>query len=89
VPTADEAGVRNFVVLVWYGLFAPGRTTPDIVGRVSREVLKALAADDLKEKFAAMGVDPWPGRPEELESLVRSETARFAAVIKGIGLRLD
>src|SRR5262245_13808581 len=89
VPTAKEGGVDNFVVLVWYGLFAPGRTTPDVVGRVSREALKALESADVREKFAAMGVDPWPGRPEQLESLVRSETARFGTVIKGINLKLD
>jgi tripartite-type tricarboxylate transporter receptor subunit TctC len=89
VPTAKEAGVDNFVVTVWYGMFAPGRTTPDIVGRMSREVLKALESADLREKLIAMGVDPWPGPPQQLESLVRSETARYAAVIKSIGLRLD
>jgi len=89
VPTAKEAGVDNFVVTVWYGMFAPGRTPVDIVGRVSREMLKALESADVREKLAAMDVEPWPGRPEQLESLVRSETARYAAVIKSIGLRLD
>jgi tripartite-type tricarboxylate transporter receptor subunit TctC len=89
VPTAGEAGVDNFVVPVWYGMFAPARTPADIVGRVSREILKALDSADLREKFAAMGVDPWPGNPQQLESLVRSETARYGEVIKGIGLRLD
>jgi tripartite-type tricarboxylate transporter receptor subunit TctC len=89
VPTAKEAGVDNFVVTVWYGMFAPGRTPPDIVGRVSREILKALESADLRDRLTAMGVEPWPGRPEQLESLVRSETARYAAVIKSIGLKLD
>jgi tripartite-type tricarboxylate transporter receptor subunit TctC len=89
VPTSGEAGVDNFVVPVWYGMFAPTRTPADIVGRVSREILKALDSADLREKFAAMGVDPWPGNPQQLESLVRSETARYGEVIRGIGLRLD
>jgi tripartite-type tricarboxylate transporter receptor subunit TctC len=89
VPTAGEAGVDNFVVPVWYGMFAPARTPADIVSRVSREILKALDSADLREKFAAMGVDPWPGSPEQLQSLVRSETARYGEVIRGIGLRLD
>jgi tripartite-type tricarboxylate transporter receptor subunit TctC len=89
VPTAGEGGVDNFVVPVWYGMFAPARTPADIVSRVSREILKALDSADLREKFAAMGVDPWPGSPEQLQSLVRSETARYGEVIRGIGLRLD
>jgi tripartite-type tricarboxylate transporter receptor subunit TctC len=89
VPTAKEGGVDNFVVTVWYGLFAPSRTPPEIVTRVSREAIKALESPDLRERLTAIGVDPWPGSPEELERLVRSETARYATVIKGIGLRLD
>jgi hypothetical protein len=36
-----------------------------------------------------MGVDPWPGTPEELADLVRNETARYSKLIKSIGLRLD
>ena len=71
------------------GMFAPARTPTDIVGRVSAEILKALDSADLRDRFAAMGVDPWPGRPGELESLVRSETLRYGEVIRGIGLRLD
>lgn len=89
VPTTKEAGVDNFEVAVWYGMFAPARTPPEIVARLSREVIKALEAPDLRERLTAMGVDPWPGTPEELAGLVRSETARYAAVIRSIGLRLD
>jgi tripartite-type tricarboxylate transporter receptor subunit TctC len=89
VPTAKEAGVDNFVVSIWYGMFAPARTPPDIVARLSREVIKALESPDLRERLTALGVDPWPGTPEELASLVRSETARYAILIKSIGLRLD
>jgi tripartite-type tricarboxylate transporter receptor subunit TctC len=89
VPTAKEAGVDDFVVSVWYGLFAPARTPPDIVIRLGQEIIRALEAPDLRERLTAIGVDPWPGTPEELGSLVRSETARYAAVIRGIGLRLD
>jgi len=89
VPTAKEAGVDNFVVSLWYGMFAPARTPPEIVARLSREVIRALAAPDLRDRLTAMGVDPWPGTPEDLAALVRSETARYASLIKSIGLRLD
>jgi tripartite-type tricarboxylate transporter receptor subunit TctC len=89
VPTAKEAGVDNFVVSIWYGVFAPARTPPDIVARLSRDIIKALESPELRKQLAAMGVDPWPGTPEQLASLVRSETARYAKIIKSIGLRLD
>jgi len=63
--------------------------TPEIVARLNREVTRALESPDLRKQLAAMGVDPWPGTPERLASLVHSETARYAKVIKSIGLRLD
>ena len=68
---------------------APAQTPRDIVARLSREVIKALESPDLRERLTAIGVDPWPGTPEELASLLRSETARYATIIKSIGLRLD
>jgi len=89
VPTAKEAGVDNFVVSLWYGMFAPARTPRDIIERLSREVIKALESPDLRKRLTAMGVDPWPGTAEELASLVRSETARYAKLIRSIGLRVD
>lgn len=89
VPTAKEAGVDDFVVSIWYGMFAPARTPRDIVARLSREVIKALEAPDLRERLTALGIDPWPGTPEQLASLVRSETARYASIIKSAGLRMD
>ena len=89
VPTAKEAGVDNFVVTVWYGLFAPAGTPRGIVDRLSRETIRALESPDLRKQLENMGVDPWPGTPDELESLTRSETARYATLIRSIGLRLD
>jgi tripartite-type tricarboxylate transporter receptor subunit TctC len=89
VPTTKEAGVDNFVVTVWYGMFAPAGTPRAIVERLAREAIRALESPELRRQLDVMGVAPWPGTPAELESLVRSETARFASLIKSIGLRLD
>ena len=87
VPTAKEAGVDNFVMPIWFGMFAPAATPRDILARLNREVTKAMAAPDFRERLASAGVDPWLGSPEELGTLVRNETARYAAIIKKAGLR--
>ena len=89
VPTAKEAGLDNFVVSIWYVMLAPTRTPPDIIVRLNREITKALEAPELRERLIASGIDPWPGTPEQSASLVRSETARYASIIKSLGLRLD
>ena len=68
-------------------MFAPAATPRDILARLNREVTKAMAAPDFRERLASAGVDPWLGSPEELGTLVRNETARYAAIIKKAGLR--
>ncbi len=87
VPTAKEAGVDNFVMPIWFGMFAPAATPRDIIARLNREVTKAMAAPDFRERLAAAGVEPWLGTPDELAALVRTETARYAAIIKRAGLK--
>ena len=47
----------------------------------------AMAAPDFRERLASAGVEPWLGTPEELATLVRNETARYAAIIKRAGLK--
>jgi tripartite-type tricarboxylate transporter receptor subunit TctC len=89
VPTSKEAGVDDFVVPVWYAMLAPAKTPPDIITRLSREVVKAIDSPEISKQLTAMGVDPWPGTADELAALVKSETARYSKLIKSIGLRLN
>ena len=86
VPTTKEAGVDNFTMPLWYGMFAPAATPRDIVARLSREVIRALEAPDLRERLAALGVEPWPGTPEQLGELLRTEIPRYAAIVRSAGL---
>jgi tripartite-type tricarboxylate transporter receptor subunit TctC len=89
VPTAKEAGVDNFVMPIWYAMFAPAATPRDIVLRLNQEINRALDAPDLRERLTAAGVDPWPGTPDDLARLVKNETARYAAIAKKAGLRAE
>lgn len=89
VPTAKEAGVDNFTMSIWYGMLAPAGTPRDIVSRLSREVIKALESPDFRSRLTAIGIDPWPGTPEQLADLLRSETARYATIIRSAGLRRE
>lgn len=82
VPTAKEAGVDDFVVSIWYGILAPAGTPRDVISRLNTEIHKALASADLKQRLAASGVDPLTSTPEEFASHIRSETVRYAKIIK-------
>jgi len=86
VPTAIEAGVPGLTLTVWYGMFAPAATPREIVTRLNRELVKALETPDLRERLAAIGVDPWPGTPEQLGELLRSEIETFGRVVRAANL---
>ncbi len=89
VPTSKEAGVDHFTISIWYGLFAPAGTPREVVARLTREVTRALEAPDLRSRMSGSGIDPWPGSADELASLLRSETARYAKLIRAAGLPLQ
>jgi len=55
--------------------------------RLNREITKALNAPALKKRLVNLGIQPWPGSPEEFASLVRSERKRFAQLISGAGIK--
>ena len=56
---------------------------------LDREITKALEAPDLRKRLIASGIEPWPGAPKQSASLVRGETARYAGIVRSLGLRLD
>lgn len=86
VPTGIEAGVAGFTMPLWYGMFAPAATPRYIVSRLSRELATALAAPDIRERLAALGVDPWPGTPEQLGELLRADIERYGVIAHSAGL---
>jgi tripartite-type tricarboxylate transporter receptor subunit TctC len=87
VPTAKEAGVDNFVVPIWYGILTSAGTPRQIVTRLNQDLVKALATPDLRERLTAAGVEPVSTTPEEFASYIRSETVRYAQVVKAAGIQ--
>jgi tripartite-type tricarboxylate transporter receptor subunit TctC len=82
VPTSKEAGFPKFQMSIWYGMFAPAGTPHDIIMRLNREVLKGMEGREAREKMAAGGMDPWPGSPEQMGALLKSEMARYATIVE-------
>ena len=90
VPTAEEAGLAGYQVITWYGVFAPAGTPAAIVGRLHADTVKAMQTPDTKSKLEGIGADGTVSRsPEEFAALVRADTARYAKIVKDIGLRID
>jgi len=89
VPTAEEAGMANFRMSIWYAMFAPAGTPREIVMYLYGEAGKALKDPELLQRMANAGMDPWLGTPEELGKLLRSEITRFAKIAQSAGLKKE
>jgi len=80
---------RGYEVVSTQALFVPAKTPREIVGKISADTHIVLAETALKAKLAEMGYVAAPSSPEELGKLLRSEIARWSAVIKSVGITLD
>jgi tripartite-type tricarboxylate transporter receptor subunit TctC len=89
VPTVDESGVPGFEVILWYVIFAPARTPPDIVARLNAEIVKALATPEVRERFAALGLTPVAGASAQFDKFFRAEIDKWGKVIKSAGLQAE
>lgn len=87
VPTTAESGVPGSEFNFWIGMMAPAKTPRDIVNRLHEEVLKALAAPEVKERFAKLGADAWTLKPEQFDTYIKAEIASNAVLVKAAGLQ--
>lgn len=89
VPTMAEAGLADFEVSSWNGLFAPAKTPGAVVARLHEATVKALAAPDVREKLAAQGAEAVGSSPEEFRAYVRAEIDKWARVIRAAGITAE
>lgn len=86
VPTIAESGVPGFDVTVWYGLCTPAGAPKPILAKLNVDVVKALSMPELQRRIEHLGVDPASSTPEHFTAFIKSETARWAKVVKDAGI---
>jgi tripartite-type tricarboxylate transporter receptor subunit TctC len=89
LPTTAEAGLPDFKLEAWVGLFAPAGTPPAIVNKLSADVKKAFEMPEVKARADAAGIELRYLNPEGLGKLVTSDTAYWAKTIKTVGIKID
>jgi tripartite-type tricarboxylate transporter receptor subunit TctC len=82
VPTLEEAGIKEQESETMQGIFAPAGTPKQIVGLLNKEIVKAMALPDVKEKCDQLGFDPVANSPEQFAAYVKKEVEKWGAVIK-------
>jgi tripartite-type tricarboxylate transporter receptor subunit TctC len=88
LPTIGET-VPGYLAPTWTGVIAPAGVPRPIVDKLNAAINKALASDSFKEKFAKIGDEPAGGTPEEFAAAIKSDSAKWADVVKRSGARLD
>ncbi|MBI4207905.1 MAG: tripartite tricarboxylate transporter substrate binding protein [Betaproteobacteria bacterium] len=87
VPTVAASGVQGFAMTSWWGVLAPAGIPQPIVTRLNTELGRILKTEDVKKRFATLGVDAATSTPEEFSSLIRSEIAKYAKLLKAVGIQ--
>lgn len=89
VPTLVEAKIGQVNVDMWYGVFAPPGTPPELVALFNRELKDILLSDDVKKAFQTQGMDPSSSTPAEFQRLVAQDAQRWAKLIKAQNIKAD
>jgi tripartite-type tricarboxylate transporter receptor subunit TctC len=86
-PTVAEAGLPGYVWETWAGMFAPARTPRPIIEKLNGAVLAALKMPDVRNRYAALGVDVSPMAPTEFDKSIDSEITRIGALARKAGIK--
>lgn len=89
LPTVAESGLPGYDVVTWYGMLAPAGTPKDIVSRMNTEVLKILQTPEFKQRLTDISSEPGDTTPEKFADLIRSDTVKWAKVVKESGATID
>jgi tripartite-type tricarboxylate transporter receptor subunit TctC len=89
LPTLQEMGVEDVDASNWTALFAPKGTPQPIIDKLNAEVVKILNMPDVRERFAAGGVDTIPSSAAELNARVKQEAEHFRTIVQKANIRPD
>ena len=89
MPTMAEAGVPGYESSTAFGVLAPAKTSPAIIGQLNTELVKALRSPDIREKLTGLGMEAVGGTPEQYAAHIREELAKYARVVKAAGIKAD
>jgi len=89
IPTVAESGLPGFDAGVWYAYLAPAGTPKDIVAKLNAEILRAASHPEFKRVLSNAAIEPIGSTPEELARFMKSETAKWAKVVKEANIQVD
>src|SRR5579871_1946037 len=88
VPAMSET-VPGYDTEVWWGLLGPAGMPPELVAKISRDVVAALKTDAVKERLAKFGASPIGSTPQELDARIHADYEKWGAIIKSAGISAE
>jgi len=89
LPTMAEAGFPGVVMTLWNAMLAPAGTSADILGKLHSEIIKAAKSPEVRDRLSAEGTEAMTTTAAELGEMMKSETTRWASVIKAANIALE
>ncbi len=89
LPTLDEIALPGFEANTWHGVVVPAGTPATIVARLNREIVAILHLPDVVERFSSQGAEALGSTPEEFAAYIRSETLKWAKVVRDSGAKAE
>ena len=89
LPTMAEAGIPDLEITIWTGFEAPVGTPAGIVRKLQEEVARVVKLPDIRERLAAMGIDPLGNTSEEFGRIIAADIAKWTAVAKAANIKSD
>jgi len=89
VPTVAESGVPGFSMTSWWGILGPAGIQQPIVTRLNTELTKILQSQDVKDRFATLGVDATTSTSADFAAFIKTEVAKYATLIKQVGVKVE
>jgi tripartite-type tricarboxylate transporter receptor subunit TctC len=89
VPVMKEAGMDDFEVSAWFGVYTPAKTPPDVVTKLHGLLSKIINDPNVKKSLVVQGIDPVNGSPADLLALNKAELARWAKAVEQAGAKLS
>lgn len=89
LPSVAESGLKGYDVDQWFAVLGPDGIPEAIVERLNRELVRSVNLPAMRERFVSQHFVPLPSTPAELANVVRDDIARWAKLIKQVGIRVD
>jgi tripartite-type tricarboxylate transporter receptor subunit TctC len=89
VPTLAEAGLKDYEMNPWFGLFAPAGTPSATVAQVNHDIQQMLMQASIKARLADIGAEPMAATPEQFAALVRADLEKWGRLVRDMGITAD